>query len=190
LELEDRLQYADIIVNKADYMDKLVEDLKLTYQLRQDRSTVERKRENLIELVRDSIIDLLNHPAYQHADIVFETDSEEVPFICDRTLLQRAISNLLTNALVHNPPATKIVVRVFSGQLLYVEIQDFGQGIPEADLENLFDRYYRGTNTGEAHKGSGLGMAIAMQIVEVHGGSIVVNSQIGQGTTVKMLFLG
>jgi len=68
-----------------------------------------------------------------------------------------------------------------------VEIEDNGKGIPAEEVNKLFDRYYRGTNTGELHKGSGLGMAISKQIIESHGGKIIVDSKLGVGTVVKII---
>ena len=67
-------------------------------------------------------------------------------------------------------------------------IEDNGVGIAEEELENLFTRYYRGTNTGETHKGSGLGLAISKQVVEVHGGAIFVQSHLGKGTRIMIVF--
>jgi two-component system, OmpR family, sensor kinase len=63
---------------------------------------------------------------------------------------------------------------------------DDGRGMDAATLERLFDRYYRGTATGEGADGSGLGMAIAKQIVEAHGGTVAVESAPGSGTKVRV----
>ena len=54
-------------------------------------------------------------------------------------------------------------------------------------MENIFDRYYRGTNTGEAHRGSGLGMSIVKQIVNAHNGDIKINSILGKGTDIEII---
>jgi len=55
------------------------------------------------------------------------------------------------------------------------------------ELKHIFDRYYRGTNTGESHKGSGLGMAIAKDIVKAHGGDIKISSTLGSGTKAEVI---
>lgn len=66
-------------------------------------------------------------------------------------------------------------------------MEDHGKGIKKEELERIFDRYYRGTNTGERHKGSGLGMAIAHDIVKAHGGEIHVESELHSGTRIEIL---
>jgi two-component system OmpR family sensor kinase len=61
-------------------------------------------------------------------------------------------------------------------------VKDTGKGIPAADLPHIFDRYYRGTNTGKtSEQGAGLGLAIAKRIMELHGGEIVAASSLGSG---------
>lgn len=62
-----------------------------------------------------------------------------------------------------------------------------GNGIEEKEIKHIFDRYYRGTNTGTKHKGSGLGMAIAKDIVEAHNGTINIKSQSGVGTELEII---
>ena len=57
-----------------------------------------------------------------------------------------------------------------------ITVQDFGTGIPQEELDNLFERYYRGTNTTSNSSGTGLGLAITKQLVELHGGTITVSS--------------
>lgn len=72
-------------------------------------------------------------------------------------------------------------------QRILITIEDNGKGIKQEELVRIFDRYYRGTNTGQSHKGSGLGMAIAHDIVVAHGGEIKVNSRVGQGTRIEIM---
>lgn len=90
----------------------------------------------------------------------------------------------MTNALVHNPPETKVTVSVVYDKEngTDISIRDNGIGISEAEQSELFTRYYRGTNTREKPEGSGLGLAIAKQIVNLHGGDIIVKSKLGEGT--------
>ncbi|MFE7152310.1 sensor histidine kinase, partial [Heyndrickxia sporothermodurans] len=71
------------------------------------------------------------------------------------------------------------------GEKIVIEIKDNGKGISEEDLGNLFNRYYRGTNTKD-HKGSGLGMSIAKEVIEAHNGQITVQSKLNSGTTIKL----
>ena len=73
-----------------------------------------------------------------------------------------------------------------SGLDVWICVEDNGKGIREEELERIFDRYYRGTNTGELHKGSGLGMAITHDIVKVHGGEVNVTSELHHGTRIEI----
>lgn len=181
-------QYAGIMQEKAAYMESLIEDLRLTYQLKNAALPLEKRPENLVAVVRETIIDLLNDPRHRDASLQFTPACEEIRFDCDPRLLQRALTNLILNALVHNPPGTPVTVSVNGGEPIGIAIEDRGKGIPEAEIERLFERYYRGTNTGEAHHGTGLGMAIARDIVQVHGGCLEVSSQPGAGTRIQIHF--
>jgi len=187
LSVEERSKYTEIILNKANYIDSLVEDLKLTYQLKNTHIPLNKKDENLVEVLRETIIDILNNPRYENADISFEPEKENITFRCDGIAFQRAFTNIIYNALVHNTENTKVWIILSNNEDITVEIKDNGKGIAEEELNKLFDRYYRGTNTGELHKGSGLGMAISKQIFEAHGGKIVVDSKLGIETTIKIV---
>ena len=107
----------------------------------------------------------------------------------DPDLLRRAVGNIVINALVHNPPDTKVKVTVgiAPDNRLFVSIRDNGNGMNETELSDLWDRYYRGTNTKERSEGSGLGLAIAKQIITLHGGDIFVRSSPGRGTAFILL---
>src|SRR5690606_38628413 len=108
---------------------------------------------------------------------------EHIFWPVDKQLLQRAFTNLIFNAVIHNDAGTEIHVSIEQADRPRITIRDNGRGISPEDLSKLFQRYYRGTNTEENHQGSGLGLAIAKQILELHGGSIEVASTLGKGTS-------
>jgi two-component system, OmpR family, sensor histidine kinase MprB len=99
-------------------------------------------------------------------------------FVAGRvTLLERAVSNLLDNALKFSPPTSTVEVVVHDSD---IEILDRGTGIDPADLPQVFNRFYRST-TARGVPGSGLGLAIVEQIVELHSGSVTLRPRLGGG---------
>ena len=100
----------------------------------------------------------------------------------DRALLQRALINLLTNAVKYSPDHTSIEFTVRQrGEEISLTIRDYGIGVPEAEIPRLFDTFFRASNVGVI-PGTGLGLAIARRAVEAHGGRIEVASTAGTGT--------
>lgn len=101
----------------------------------------------------------------------------------DPRLLRQIAVNLIGNAIKYSPNADQVDVRLWlEDETLTVEVQDFGIGIPEPDLPQLFEAFHRGRNVGHI-KGTGLGLPIVKQAIDVHGGTISVQSIEGQGTT-------
>jgi signal transduction histidine kinase len=93
------------------------------------------------------------------------------------------VDNLLTNAIKFTPEGAAVTVRVGqSDGALHLEVADTGVGIPDAEVGRLFERFFR-ASTGAAIQGTGLGLPIVKSIVEVHGGTISVESELGVGTT-------
>lgn len=184
---EDIKSYAEIINNKSDYIKELVDDLNLSMKLKNNKSILKKEKVNIVSLVKNSVIDILNDSKYAEADISVEYDEDMIFIDIDKVLMKRVFNNLIYNALVHNDENISIVVSVYKKEKTYISISDNGKGISESDLENIFDRYYRGTNTGEAHKGSGLGMSIAKEIVNAHDGDIKISSTLGKGTDIKII---
>jgi signal transduction histidine kinase len=102
----------------------------------------------------------------------------------DETLTQ-AFSNLITNAIKYNKPGGRVTVSLAEKEAsIAVNVDDTGIGIPEEHLPFIFDQFYRvKTEEGKKLKGTGLGLSIAKKIVEAHGGTIQVKSEIGKGST-------
>ena len=182
-------EYGSIILKNVDHVEKLINDLKLTYQLESGALPFHPEQVRLIRYLKELVISVANDPAFSDRNIEFTCDLPEFTISIDPNLFHRAVSNLVINALVHNPSDTKVIVSVSEDKQkgIYITVRDNGVGIKEAEQAELFTRYYRGTNTKEKPEGSGLGLAIAKQIVILHGGDIVVKSKSGEGTEFSIL---
>jgi two-component system, OmpR family, heavy metal sensor histidine kinase CusS len=108
----------------------------------------------------------------------------------NRSLFQRAVTNLVANALAHTPPGGAVTLAASAGDGgARVEVTDTGRGIPADHLPHVFDRFYRVDNS-RSSGGAGLGLAIVRSIVEQHGGRVEIASEVGRGTRVVMTFPG
>jgi two-component system heavy metal sensor histidine kinase CusS len=108
----------------------------------------------------------------------------------DRTLLQRALGNLVANAIAHTPPRGSVVVRARrENHRVVVEVKDSGAGIAPEHLPHIFDRFYRADVARTTSAGrTGLGLALVKSIAELHNGTVEIESQLDAGTTVRLVF--
>jgi two-component system heavy metal sensor histidine kinase CusS len=106
----------------------------------------------------------------------------------DRALLQRAVGNLVSNALAHTPPGKSVVLGAsVEPAAVRIEVSDAGMGIPAEALPRVFDRFFRvDESRSQASGGTGLGLAIVQSIMLLHGGNVEIASQVGQGTQVTL----
>lgn len=101
----------------------------------------------------------------------------------DRKLMRQILSNLLSNAIKYSPEATAVSIHLaYTASAVILKISDEGIGIPKADLPHLFEPFHRAANVGTI-SGTGLGLVITREAVDLHGGTITVESQPGVGTT-------
>lgn len=176
-------RYGGIMRKNADYMEALIEDLMLTYQLESHVVSVHYREDDLVRFLRELAIHILNTPEYENRTIHFESDVESFLYSFDRTLLERALRNLIVNAFVHGEEDTEVWLRISgSDGRPQIEVEDNGRGMTQKETERIFDRYYRGTDTGQKPEGTGLGLAIVEGIVKLHGGKITVESLPGAWT--------
>ncbi|WP_373181266.1 sensor histidine kinase [Clostridium butyricum] len=181
---DEMQEYTEIIYSKSKYIKELVDELNLSTRLKNNALSLNKQNTNLVTLLRNVVIDILNDSRYENRNIEFNSNIDVIEKEVDVMLLKRALTNLIFNAVVHNNESVQIKVDIKKIDKINISIKDNGNGINTKDLEHIFDRYYRGTNTGEAHKGSGLGMAISKEIINNHGGEIQINSKLGCGTEI------
>lgn len=180
---EEVQNFAAVMKEKAGYMDELINDLTYTYQLKNNGILLEKEQIELGEYVKD-------YTGQNGMEAVRLGEIEEALYVSiDPKRFGRVLDNLIGNAITHNPVHTPIHISVvLDDDLVLLKVRDEGVGMSPEIIENLFDRYYRGTNTTSEETGTGLGLTIAKQLVEAHGGRINVHSN-EHGTTVTIRLL-
>ncbi len=138
----------------------------------------------------ESVVEELHYEADKKNVEVKTELSALYPIEMDQILIKRVISNLLENAIKYSGENTSVVLTTWDDpDWVYLQVADTGKGIPKEDLLYVFEKFYRVKND-DSHKikGTGLGLYLAKYFVELHGGIIDVQSEIGKGTTFTLKF--
>lgn len=121
--------------------------------------------------------------AYPDIKKTFNVEGNPIEVMADYSLMRYVFSNLLANACKYSKHNTEIVVMVkYLDEFLQISIQDFGIGIPEEDKPSIFTSFFRARNVSNIH-GTGVGLSIAKEFVDLHKGKIYFESAAGEGTT-------
>jgi signal transduction histidine kinase len=136
-------------------------------------------------VLRDAASSLESKAERYGIEVRVHDQEGEHRLLCDAPKLYQVFLNLLDNGIKYSEAGGRVDVHVFEDAYhLTVRVRDSGMGIPEEDLEQLFERFYRvDKNRSRATGGSGLGLAISRSIVEMHGGTVAVQSKVGVGST-------
>src|SRR3954452_3350884 len=176
---KDRDHFLKRLGEDAERMNRLTQSL-LTLARVESRGAAEREMVDVPLAIRD-VVDACKAPP--HVELVVDVEAG-LAATGDPTLLRQVMIGLLTNAFKNTPPPGTVTVRGrhdSDGEAI-LEVIDTGTGIPAVELERIFERFYRRTETRK-HEGFGLGLAIAQRMVDVMGGRIGVESVQGEGST-------
>ncbi|KAA0833161.1 HAMP domain-containing sensor histidine kinase [Bacillus sp. AY2-1] len=185
----DIQQFGSVMKEKSQYMTTLIDDLSLTYQLKNNSLPAQHVNVEINQFVQKVLLQFINNPTLQNQNIEFVPSSNKIQYFIEEKWFQRIIENLLVNAVKHNNETTTVIVKLSQNANSFIlSISDDGKGMDEKTKELLFERYYRGTNTEESNIGTGLGLAITKQLVHAHNGTISVDSALGKGTTIILVF--
>lgn len=181
---EERSEFLQMIKEKSNHMEELISDLSIAFQMDQSLDIKKRsKKIELVELLRRVIAETASNPGSKENSFEFIECGEPVYIKGDTQLLKRAFTNLIVNAIEHNPSGTMIKISIKKKTQAEITIEDDGEGMDSYTVNHLFDRYYRGTSTETPTEGTGLGMAIVQQIITAFEGAIDVKSKLNHGTT-------
>ncbi|MBX3010339.1 MAG: PAS domain-containing sensor histidine kinase [Caldilineaceae bacterium] len=177
------MQRLDSIREQVGHLKLVMEDMLQLAQMQARRVVPMPALFNLDEFCC-SIMDEFRHQLVGAQQFGYHCNRPAQMVFLDKRLMRQVISNLLSNALKYSSVTGIISLHLtYTGDTVVLQIHDEGIGIPEADLPHLFQPFHRATNVGTI-SGTGLGLVITKEAVELHGGTIAVTSQVGRGTTV------
>lgn len=172
---EEKQNFSRQISDKTAEMKQLIHDLNQTGRWSVEQFPMNKREDDIVNFLRDMIIDIANHPLAEQTSFMFNT--EEIGFMMefDSSLLGRALQNVIMNAVIHNPPGTKVQCDIsVKENHCYIVIEDDGNGIEDTILRQVLDQ-------------SGKGIAIANAFVEAHSGSMSILPADSKGTRVEFV---
>ena len=185
---EDMQHFSEKIYQEASRLITLVEDIIKLSRLDEGRVELEKEEVDLYELSREIISRLA--PQAAKNQVRLELTGESVKYTGIRQILDEMIYNITENAIKYNNPGGK--VSVWAGSTLRgkkVVVTDNGIGIPEDQIDRIFERFYRVDKSHSKERGgTGLGLSIVKHGVMLHHGEVHVESKLGEGTRIELVF--
>jgi two-component system phosphate regulon sensor histidine kinase PhoR len=181
---QNRGRFLEIIMEHARRLARLTDDLLKLSQMDADRLELEIRRTSVAHLVETCYETAQHHAAEKDLRISLNLPDRLPDIAGDARRLAEVLQNLLDNAIQYTLPGGQIMLTAeTSGGEVIFTVSDTGIGIPQADQPRIFERFYR-VDVARSREagGTGLGLAIAKHLVEVHGGRIWVESEVGRGS--------
>ena len=177
-------EFLGIINSESDRMSLIIKDLLQLSRMDSDKEKWEHKVTDINELVRQSIKILNLQAKEKEQKIISDLYDKPINIDVDAGKIRQVIINLLSNAIKYTGIGGVIHLSTsLVDNLCKIVVKDDGIGIPEKDIEHIFDRFYRvDKGRSRALGGTGLGLSITQSIIEAHSGKIYVNSVLGQGS--------
>ncbi|MBL8539318.1 MAG: HAMP domain-containing protein [Betaproteobacteria bacterium] len=183
LSADEQRTYLSIATQQTERLAQLVAELFELAKLEAKEVTVHAEAFPVAELIQDVVQKFALDAERRRVDIRAEVSAELPIVMADIALVERVLQNLIDNALRHTPAGGSVTVTTQAREHdVLIAVADTGTGIPKDHLPHVFERLYRVDKSRDSRSGgAGLGLAIARQIVELHGGRISVESEPGRG---------
>ncbi len=188
---DDGREFVSVMQRNSQRLMRLIGDLLFAAQVDAGTLTLVKSTVDVADIALDAHDTAKVRAADRRQTVVLDVDapSGELPYVGDRDRLGQVLDNLLTNAIKFTPDGGRIDLRVRrQDEAIVMEVADTGRGIPAQEQARLFERFARARSADEdAVQGVGLGLAITKAIVDAHGGSIELESEVGVGTTFRVV---
>ena len=184
---QTRNEFCSVIQNQAQRLNRLIEDILNTSRIESGLIKVEKRPVSLTILIEEQLQMIKSYAEEKNIEITGQKPIVFDQVYADKDMISQVIVNLLSNAVKYTPSGGSIKIETEVDEiasLARVSVTDTGVGIPENEIEHIFEKFYR-VGANEAHaKGTGLGLNLVKQIVEtVHNGRVFVRSEQGVGST-------
>lgn len=170
------------IKEQLDYLKDIMEDMLLLSRMQARRAEFNPRSVDIDALCRSLLDEFQSQPDFGH-QIIYHPGIIPREAWVDEKLFRQIVGNLVSNAIKYSSADKPVTIALdYEDEALLVRVSDLGIGIPEADLPYLFEPFHRASNVGMI-SGTGLGLVITKESVELHGGTISVDTTVGRGTT-------
>jgi signal transduction histidine kinase len=178
------LKYKDIIKQNIYRLIRLINNLIDITRIDSGFFQVNIENRNIVSVVEDITLSVAQYIENKSIEFTFDTEIEEKIIGCDPYAMERIMLNLLSNAVKFTNPGGSIKVNIYDRKKnIVISVEDTGSGIPEEKLAVIFDRFRQVDDLHtRSHEGSGIGLALVKELVQMHGGNISVESKYGVGT--------
>ncbi|MFD2615696.1 DUF4118 domain-containing protein [Paenibacillus gansuensis] len=181
---DDRAELLSTIRYGALRMNRLVTNLLGMVQLESGMLRLRRNWCDVEDMIGVTLTQIKDYQ--QHRSIRVELQDQLPPLFGDEVLLEQVLVNIVSNAIKYSPDYSEIIIHAYEqGSWITISVMDNGMGISEDDLERIFNKFYRAPSTKHV-PGTGLGLAICKGIVELHGGTISAQPNVGQGLVITV----
>jgi signal transduction histidine kinase len=186
---ERKAQYYELLAHETERLHRMVESLLSFGRIEVGAYAWRLEPANAAELVDAIVEEFRREPQARGREVQCEIEEGLPPIRADREALSRALWNLLENAAKYSPPGSRIRVAARrQGSSVLLVVEDEGSGIPPAERGRIFQKFVRGTEAKQAGiRGVGIGLALVKRIVEAHGGSVRLESELGRGSTFTLV---
>jgi two-component system phosphate regulon sensor histidine kinase PhoR len=180
---EVQYEFYNTINDETDRMVRLINNLLNLSKIEMGSLQIKPTRVRMRQLLMDSFQAVESQALAKNIKFDLRLSEKLSPLEGDKDLLGTVVMNLLSNALKYTPEQGEVVLLADETEEdMFIHVRDTGIGIEETDLPHIFERFFRGQNGEKTQSGSGLGLALAQQITQLHGGAIKVVSQVNQGS--------
>jgi two-component system phosphate regulon sensor histidine kinase PhoR len=184
---QTRKEFYSVIQNQAQRLNRLIENILNSSRIESGLIKINKERASLTMLIEEQLKMIKSYAKEKQVEVTGQQPIVYDQVYIDKDMIREVIVNLLSNAVKYTPAGGSVTIKTEvdeGSSLVRVSVSDTGVGIPEDDIEHVFDKFYRvGANKKQA-KGTGLGLNLVKQIIEkVHDGRVFVTSKVGQGST-------
>jgi len=178
-----QVKYINIIVKESEKLKRIINNILEFSKKENDKLSYKLEKSNLTKIVKSTLKEM---------DYFLEINKVEVDLAIENNIfanvygegIKQAVSNLISNAVKYSVSHKKLIIRLFrSTSEIFIEVEDFGVGIPQEKLELIFDKFYRiNSDENETVSGTGLGLTVTKAIIEEQNGKLLVESTLGKGS--------
>jgi len=178
------IKYIDSITQNSYRLSKLINNLVDLSKIEAGFFDLNLSNNNIVEVVEKLVMSVTNFTDSKGLNIIFDTDTEEKIIACDSQKIERMVLNLISNAIKFSDEGDEILVDVKDkDEFVEISVKDNGIGIKHKYLDIIFDRFKQvDKSLSRNAEGTGIGLSLVKSIVELHGGSIHVESEFGRGS--------